>query len=273
MVKRLGDILLHAGHNFEDRINLRRWFVFYVIYVAALAAVALISLRYYEPQNHHVVQHIWLWAWYMFYMSLCCTFFPAPTAWLVMLMASPVVALVAPQLPPEQFMVSEGQVSGRAALVTIVTVAGAGALGTALANLNEYHIFTFLLRFGWVHKVRRSRWYRSVSRWFALRPFSLMTVISFLPIPVDVVRWLAISNRYRRDHYFLANFVGRFFRYGILAATATCLKLDGRGIIIIQLSLIGLLGLWYVPRLRAWGKAKSDTENVISVSEAALPQG
>jgi hypothetical protein len=273
MVKSIRDILLHTGHNFEDGINLRHWFGFYVIYLIILAVVALVSLRWFEPEYHHLVQHIWLLALYLFYMSLCCTFFPAPTAWLVLLMASPVVALMPPEVLEQYFNLSATQASWLAALVTIVIVATAGALGTALANLNEYHIFTFLLRFGWVHKVRQTRFFKSASRWFAVSPFGLMTVISFIPIPVDVVRWLAISNRYRRDHYFLAYLLGRFVRYGVLSATATCLKLDWRGIIAIQLGLIALIGLRFLLRLLARKKTDSEVENVLTVSKVTSPQG
>lgn len=165
------------------------------------------------------------------------------------------------------FDISVIQASRLAALTTIIIVASVGGLGTALANLNEYHIFTFLLRFGWVHKVRHTRWHLSAGRWFAVSPFGLMTAASFLPIPVDVVRWLAISNRYRRGHYFLASFLGRFIRYGLLAATATCLNLGWRSIIIIQITFIVLIGLRYVPRLIKGFKADRAAENVLTTGE------
>ena len=66
---------------------------------------------------------------------------------------------------------------------------------------------------------------------------------------MDIIRWLAITHRYRRDCYFAAAFLGRFVRYGLLATTATCLSLSWTGIAIIQGSLVGLIGLRYLPRL------------------------
>ena len=194
-----------------------------------LAVVALVGLH---SSDHNSV---WLAALYLFYMSLCCSFFPAPTAWIVLLMASPVVALIPADLFSQYFTVSATTASILTALATIISVAVLGALGTMLANLNEYHIFTFLLRFGQTRKIRQTRLYQTMNRYFIVSPFILMTAVSFLPIPVDVVRWLAISNRYPRSRYAWACFLGRLVRYALMAAAATCLKIGWLGIVIIQI--------------------------------------
>lgn len=173
----------------------------------------------------------WLLGLYLFYMSLCCTFFPAPTAWLILLMASPIVGMFESEI------------------MTILAVAAIGATGTAIANLNEYHIFTFLLRYGKVHKVRQTRLFSTAKRWFSVSPFSLVALFSFLPVPVDAVRWLAISCRYSRLRYAGANFLGRLFRYGLLAAAATCLAIGWGGILGIQIALVVVVIIRYLPRL------------------------
>jgi len=252
-LRKLFKILLHAGHRTDDGYNLRRWFIFFLLYLGILVALALLSLDYIHagPMTFH--PYLWLIALYVFYMSLCCTFFPAPTAWIVLLMASPVVGL--------NFLQTNNVYLD--ALATIIAVAVLGALGTAMANLNEYHLFSFLFRFGQVYKLRQSRLYHSATRWFEISPFALIAVTSFLPIPVDVVRWLAISHRYRRDRYFLANFLGRFVRYALLAATATCLKISFFGIILIQAGLVLLVLLRFLPRLTRrlkQGRLKADVE-------------
>jgi len=238
-LRKLFKILLHAGHHSDDGYNLRRWFIFFLLYLAILVSLALLSLGYFRAEPNAFPSYAWLIALYVFYMSLCCTFFPAPTAWIVLLMASPVIGL--------DFLSTNNVYLD--ALLTIIIVAVLGAFGTAMANLNEYHLFSFIFRFGRIHKLRQTRFYLSATRWFEISPFALITVMSFLPIPVDVVRWLAISHRYRRDHYFLANFVGRFVRYALLAATATCLKISFFGIILIQASLALLILLRFLPRL------------------------
>lgn len=251
MFKRLGTILLRTGSDHSDGINLRKWFIFYALYLMVLAGMALISFGYYEADEGQVAQKIWLLALYLFYMSLCCTFFPAPTAWLVLLMASPVIELVNGDFLMRYLAVSAQDVSWVAVTVTIIAVGAIGAMGTSMANLNEYHIFTFFLRFGKVGRIRQTRLYEIARRWFAVSPFGLMVLFNFIPVPVDMVRWLAISHRYGRGRYCGAIFTGRFLRYAMLAGAATSLKLSLIQISIIQLTLIVLVLISFVFRLMA----------------------
>ena len=248
MFRRLCDILCHKGHVHTDGVNIRGWFGFFVTLLVGLVVVILVGVAM-DDAGRDSAERLWLMGLYFFYMCLCCSFFPAPTAWIVLLMASPRFGLVGGEVSAAGSLGEEGSARALTAVVTIAIVAAVGALGTALANLNEYHIFTFLLRFGKVHKLRQTRMYEVASRYFAINPFWLMTVVSFLPIPVDVVRWLAITHRYRRDHYAWASFLGRFGRYALLAATAFYLDIGWLGIIVIQFALLSLVAFRYVPRL------------------------
>ena len=178
---------------------------------------------------------VWLLAGYAFYLSLCCTFVPAPTTWIVMLLASD---LVAQQL---------GIVDHRPERLVIVCTIG--ALATALANLNEYHIFVYLLRKKRVAKVRETGLFNAASGWFHASPFWILTLFSFLPIPIDVIRWLAITARYPRWRFFWANFVGRWFRYAIWAVAAMGLALSARQILLLQAVLVAIALVRVVPRL------------------------
>ncbi|MCP4248384.1 MAG: hypothetical protein GY778_15155 [bacterium] len=170
----------------------------------------------------------WLISIVLFYLSLCCLFFPAPTAWVVMLLASNEMALCDP------------------VWLRVVLVAALGAIATGVANLNEYHIITFLLRYGRIGQVRDTRLYRWADRWFAVSPFLVVAVFGFLPLPVDVVRWLAILARYRRWRYFAAYVVGRFPRYVIWALSAVWLDLNWRQIVIVQVLLVLAAGLAFL---------------------------
>ena len=256
MVKFLGKVLFYSGCRTDDGLSLRCWFIFYVIYLTCLVAAAVFSLQYYDQHSFDLALGGWLLALYLFYLSICSSFFPAPTAWLVLLMASPLVGLVKPhtlaqllhlsQLPPQEVVL----------LTTILLVAFVGALGSALAHLNEYHLFSYLLRCHRVHKVRQTHLYHKAARYFDVSPFTLTVLFSFLPLPVDIVRWLAITRRYRRDHYFLANFLGRFCRYGLLAATAGLMKIGWFGIIAIQLALIALILLRYLPKMLSYNQRR-----------------
>ncbi len=216
----LARLLLAApGGLASERINLRLWFAVFVIWMVGLAAIALWALGRYE-EGAAWGQRVWLLAIYVFYLSLCCTFLPLPTTWIVMLLASDFVGL------------AEG------ATTRVLIVASTGAFATCMANLSEYHVFTFVLRFGWAAKVRQTRVYRWAAGWFATSPFAVVSLFAFLPIPVDVVRWLAITYGYPRSRYFAAYYVGRWPRYALLAAATTSLGLSVWHIAVIQAALV-----------------------------------
>lgn len=127
---------------------------------------------------------------YFLYLSLACQFIPLPTI--------PAIGLAAKVFHPM--------------LVSVV-----GAAGTAIANLNDYAILGWLFRHKKVKKVRDIRSYRRFLHFFDKRPFLTLTVGAFLPIPIDVVRLIAISRAYAFWKYMMAAFVGRVPRYLIIA--------------------------------------------------------
>ena len=127
---------------------------------------------------------------YFLYLCLACQFIPLPTI--------PAIALVAKVFHP-------------------VFVAVVGAAGTSIANLNDYAILGWLFRNKKVKKVRDIRTYRRLLYYFDKQPFLTLTVGAFLPIPIDVVRLMAISRAYTFWKYILAAFVGRVPRYLIIA--------------------------------------------------------
>jgi len=192
-----------------DGVSVTRWFAFYVLLLAA-AAVPLALLLAGVP---------WTWQWsasalgdqlegmgpavkilaFAIYISLCCTFLPLPT--------SPIVAALATR---------EAAVTGEL-WSTVLVVAAVGAAASTIANLNDYHLFTWLLRSRRVAGVRDTRGYQAAARWFARAPFSILVVFNVLPIPVDIIRMLATTYRYPRVPFAAANFVGRFVRYGVIA--------------------------------------------------------
>jgi len=216
---KIGRALVVPPANREDGLNLRRWFIGFVTWLIALTIIARVGLISYEAGSR-MGMALWLVALYMFYLSLCCTFFPAPTTWIVMMLASDYVAA---ELGVQHHLI------GR-----MVVVASVGAWCTAMANLNEYHIFTFLLRYGNVAKIRRTRLYAVAARWFGIRPFWTIVLFSFIPIPVDVLRWLAITYRYPRVPFFLAYYLGRWVRYAGLAGVTIWGHLRWYHILIVQ---------------------------------------
>ncbi len=200
-------------------VRLRRWFLAYVVWLTLLTVAAIVGLQGYEAGGL-TARSVWIVALGVFYLSLCCLFFPAPTAWIVMLLASNEISLIALPVP-------------RVLLVALVC-----AVATGVANLNEYHVVTFLLRYGWIARMRDTRIYHWACRWFAASPFLVVAVFGFLPLPVDVIRWLAILYRYNRVRYFLAYVVGRFPRYLAWSLSAVWLDLNWWEILLFQAALV-----------------------------------
>ncbi|MDD5085280.1 MAG: VTT domain-containing protein [Candidatus Omnitrophica bacterium] len=97
------------------------------------------------------------------------------------------------------------------------TVAFLGAIATSIANLHDYHIFHRIYQLKGAVKLKEKDFYKESVKWFEKAPFIAQAVVNFSPLPIDVVRLLAISVGYPRWKFALATFVGRFPRYLIIA--------------------------------------------------------
>lgn len=239
-----------------DGLNLRMWFASFIVCLTALTLAALWGMSAMDGSSPALGWGVWVFAGYAFYLALCCTFFPAPTTWVVMFAASDMVAA---QIGLEHY-----------AWLRVAIVATIGAAATGLANLNEYHIFAYLLRKRRVAKFRETRFFRKASDWFHAGPFWILTLFSFLPIPVDVIRWLAITARYSRGRFFAASFLGRWFRYAIWALAAVGLELGTWQIVTVQV-VLGALALLRV-LIRVIGRRRGgdgETPHVVATGRRA----
>lgn len=127
---------------------------------------------------------------YFLYMSVACQFFPIPT------------------LPPIAFT---------AKVFHPILVSAVGALGTCVANMNDYAILGWLFHHHRVKKIRDIQTYRKLLGFFDRYAFLTLSIAAFLPFPIDVIRMLAISRAYPYPKYLCAAFVGRFPRYLLIA--------------------------------------------------------
>lgn len=209
--------------------RLRAWFYAYLAYLLALSCAAWGMLRW-TPVAQAPYGPVWALLTFTVYVSLAGMFLPLPTAPLIVAMAGPVVSLC-----PHSF------------LGTVAPVAVAGAIGSTIANINDYHLMLAVGRLwqrartvrplvatgGWL--VRRvpgagrirlaartqgTRLYALANRWFARSPFILLTAFNLLPIPVDAARVLAVTSAYPLGRFALANLLGRLVRYAVLAGLA-----------------------------------------------------
>ncbi len=200
-----------------DNVSVRRWFAFYALLLLLMGAplVVLIAQSPFSwSQWVHETETVFRQTTpaikllgFGIYLSICCTFCPLPTGWIVAGVATREAAVA-------------GGISGNVAVVallTTVTVALVGAIGSTIANLNDYHVMTWMLRHHRIAKLRHTRTYRLSARWFAKSPFFILVLFNIIPIPVDVIRMLATTYRYPRGRFAGANFVGRFIRYAVIA--------------------------------------------------------
>lgn len=143
---------------------------------------------------------------YFLYMSLAFTFLPLPTI--------PTVILMGKTFSP-------------------MNVALIGAVATTLANLNDYLIVSTMFLSQKVQKIHQSSFYKFLIKNFERHSFLIISFGSFIPISIDVIRLLAISNQYPILKFSLANFVGRFPRYFLLAFLGYSFQISNIWILII----------------------------------------
>jgi len=221
-----------------DNISVRRWFAFYAAMLLACALVLALLIS----------RSQWTWeAWrsdfsntlsgssttikllvFAIYISLCCTFLPMPTGWVVAAVATQEAA-IAPNV-----------------WATTLIVAVIGATASTVANLNDYHLFTWMLRHHRIAKVRQTRTYAVAARWFARAPFAILTLFNFIPIPVDIIRMLATTYRYPRWPFAASSFLGRFVRYAVIAMVTYLLGEAGWIAVVALLALAIVLGAWRI---------------------------
>jgi len=213
----------------DDNLNMRAWFIFYVLYMAIVCVISQWAFTRYFEGNQAWAQTVWYLGLYVFYLSLACTYVPLNTGIAVLFLASPTGGLTV--LSP---------------FWRIIAVAGLGAMATGVAHTNEYHMIAYLLRLGKVYKIKETRVYRWAEKYFKLWPFMLLVVFNIVPIPADPPRWLAIMSGYPLPKFFLAQWVGRFLRYTALAVVAeylqlTLMQIIGICILLVAISIAGVV--------------------------------
>ena len=224
-----------------DGISVARWFGFYAILLAA-ALVPLWMLLQQHGASWHQWRHDFKATFaatpadikllvMLIYLSLCTTLLPLPTGWLITAMAT-----------------QEAAIASELWSTTLI-VATVGAIGSTIANLNDYHLFTWMLRSRRLGHVRDTRTFQASEKWFQRAPFFILTLFNLIPIPVDVIRLLAIGCRYPRLKFAAANFIGRFGRYAVFAFVTYWFKLGWVApVSLLALATVLALGKLLLPK-------------------------
>jgi membrane protein YqaA with SNARE-associated domain len=231
-IEAIDGVLLVHPDSVGKNISLIRWFVPMAIGLAMLFVLMRTDLFGLGagPLGFRVRLVMFL----MLYLSLACTFIPLPTTPVICWAATATLAFGEGRwgnLPGRILKAIMGIWIDKTpladeAMARVLLIAALGALATTVANLNEYHILTAILRHRKVAAVRNTRLYRAAIRWFNWAPWATICAFSMLPLPVDAVRLLSITFRYPRWRFVTAGYVGRFVRYFLLAFVVA--KLDSQ---------------------------------------------
>ncbi len=186
-------------------ISAKKWIATFAVFLVAAGALYLLSREVDSLARFELLLLLLL------YTSVACTFLPLPTAWIILWAARETDPLS----------------------VSLIAVAG-----TCIANLHDYYIINYLFGLDRIGKVKKTRFYLKSVKWFERAPFLTLTAASFLPIPIDVVRILAVSTGYSRLKYTLATFAGRFPRYLLLAWLGYELELSNKAIFIVFVATV-----------------------------------
>lgn len=162
------------------RTRLARWIVLSIVYFGVSLAVVLWVL---PPRWTKL-------GWYVLYMSISNAILP--------LAVNPPTMVAGALYPPW--------------LVALL-----GALATGWANQSEYLLLGPVFAHRHADRVRASGIYQSLLRRFQGAPPLCIVIGTFLPLPVDVIRLVAIASGYPALRYLGFDITGRFFRYFLLA--------------------------------------------------------
>ena len=145
-----GELVVHPGSAGKD-VHLARWFVPVAIGLAMLFVLMRIDLP--GLGAGELGFRVRLMLFLVLYLSLACTFFPLPTTPVVCWMATATLGLASlPNLARRivtvilggPLLVNVGLADDP--MTRVWLIAGFGALGTTLANMNDYYLLTAILR-------------------------------------------------------------------------------------------------------------------------------
>lgn len=120
----------------------------------------------------------------------------------------------------------------------------AGTIGSLIACFADYAMVGAAMRHRALASTRNSRLFQWSTRWMSRFPFAITVLFSFMPLPISIVRILAPAVNYSVRRYMLAQIVGRFPRFYILAWIGHTLPIPtwviiGLGIVLLFTFFLG----------------------------------
>ena len=130
----------------------------------------------------------------------------------------------------------------------------AGTIGSLIACFADYAMVGAAMRHRALAKTRRSALFQWSTKWMKRYPFAITVLFSFTPLPIAIVRILAPAVEYNVRRYMVAQIVGRFPRFYILAWI-------GHTVMIPTWIIIGL-GIFLVVTFFVGARAVEDDDDV-----------
>jgi len=96
-------------------------------------------------------------------------------------------------------------------------IALAGTIGSLIACYADYAMVGAAMRMRALSSTRRSPLFQWATRWMSRYPFAITVLFSLTPLPISIVRILAPAVGFPVRRYMLAQIVGRFPRFYLLA--------------------------------------------------------
>jgi len=186
----------------KKKLNILKWVLFSS---AALLSVLVYYFQLLPSRYQELIS-------YFLVMSISCNLVPIPTYPFIL------------------------YVSHDYAIWLIVLV---GTIGSVISAIIEYNFIDFLMRFDRFARLKETNSYQKYVKYFDRFSFHSIMLASVLPLPLDVIRILAIMRRYAKWKYLVATFIGRIPRILIFAVLGSQLAYSKA--IAIALLIITLL--------------------------------
>jgi membrane protein YqaA with SNARE-associated domain len=142
-------------------------------------------------------------------------------------------------------------------------IATAATAGSIIASFADYAVVGAAMRHRALASTRDSQLFQWASRWRRRAPFAIVVLFSFLPLPISIVRVLAPAIDFPIGRYVLAQLVGRFPRFFVLAWIGHAFAIPTWVLIAMVILLLGLLLL----RARSSGE-----DEILPVADALVDE-
>lgn len=197
---------LSTDNNFTAGLNEDRKFKLKLLRIAGFFLMIIVGYLFFKGNHHSKL------AGYFVYMCVGCSIIPLPT-------------------PP--------YVIGMGKIFNPWLIAFLGALGNSIAAFFEYHFITWLFsRTELQQKIEANKYFQRLVNLFNRAAFACILFTGFSPVPLDPFRFTAILTRYFLPKYLLALFIGKFFRYYLLALLGDSFQIHNRYLIIMLIALV-----------------------------------